>query len=767
MSVNYLMRVNIILILLITFYPLDAQITGRLTDASTDEPIEGGLIISGKVTSVSGFDGTFSIGNTDFFTVFAQGYREVKVKTDTLKSQNGRIEIPLHQLNYNLSEVRVNAYYNPEKLGSVAGAVSVIPVDSLNDGGYNIVSSLSESPGLIIQEATPGTMKLTLRGIGTRYPYGTKKIKMFFDGIPLYSAEGETYFDDINPEYLSRIEVLRGPASSIYGASLGGTVVLYPRRPDYGHSELSLASAAGSYGYMKNTLTYAGSGGKGDILASASEIRSDGYRQNSEYRRSSVIISYNHQIGAKLKGTLLVSGSVIRAQIPSSIDSATFFSNPQAAAPLWLKSGGNKSPDRILLGYKMKYLYSDNLELSSSLFSTFRRNEENRPFNFLDESGTSFGGRFLARYSKKSGRVNYKITSGSNLFFEHYNNSIYENIGGSGEKGDLRQKGKEPLYQVDLFSQLDVYVSDFTFTGGLNINKSGFRFTDQYSSDTVDQSGSQSFEPVFSPRISLSWNPIKGINSYIAVNHGFTIPSLSETMTPAGLINTDIKPERAWSYEAGARFDLFGSWSHIDLAFYYMKVSDLIVPKRVAEDFYVGMNAGSSLHKGIEVSFQQWLWGRKENEEQVASSAVLNISYSMNSFRFLKFIEGENNFAGNQLPGIPAGFLSGSLVVRTALGIYSQVEVLSSGRIPLDDFNSGYADPWTVINFKLGCTIALGKSWGIDVTGNVYNVTDTGYASMVVVNAPGTEANPPRYYYPGMPLWFTLNAGLKYRFDKN
>ncbi len=56
-------------------------------------------------------------------------------------------------------------------------------------------------------------------------------------------------------------------------------------------------------------------------------------------------------------------------------------------------------------------------------------------------------------------------------------------------------------------------------------------------------------------------------------------------MTPLGLINTDIKPEKAWSYEAGARFDLFHSWSFIDLAVYYMKVSDLIVPKRIAGGF--------------------------------------------------------------------------------------------------------------------------------------------------------------------------------------
>ena len=73
-----------------------------------------------------------------------------------MRSRNSGIVIPLQQLNYNLSEVNVTAYNNPEKLISVAGAVSAVPVDSLQYAGYNIVSSLSVSPGLIIQEATMG-----------------------------------------------------------------------------------------------------------------------------------------------------------------------------------------------------------------------------------------------------------------------------------------------------------------------------------------------------------------------------------------------------------------------------------------------------------------------------------------------------------------------------------------------------------------------------------------------------------------------------------
>lgn len=761
------MKYRIISLLLFTYSSLSAQITGRLTDSFTGEPVKDALIISGSIRSFSGADGDFSVPVSEYILVYAEGYQTVNIRADTLSSKHTGIVIPMQQLTYNLSEVSVTAYNNPEKLRSVSGAVSVVTLDSLQYQGYNIVSSLSVTPGLIIQEATPGTMKLTLRGIGSRYPYGTKKIKMFFDGIPLYSAEGETYFDDINPEYLSRIEILRGPASSIYGASLGGAVVLYPKRPGYGQSETGLMSSFGSYGYFKNTLTYANSGIKGDLQVSLSGIRSAGYRENSKYLRNSIMVNYNHSFSDKLTGTLLISGSLIQSWIPSSIDSATFITNPQAAAPSWLKSEGKKSPQRILSGYKLKYQASDNLEIISSLFSTFRVNEENRPFNFLNESGMSYGGRILARYAKKAGGINYKITGGSNLFFELYNNSIFENQDGEGVKGDILQKGRESIYQVDLFSQVDIYVSDFTLTGGFNLNKSGFRFTDQYSIDTIDQSGSSNYDPVLSPRISVSWNPFKGFNSYIAVNHGFTIPSLSETMTPLGLINTDIKPEKAWSYEAGTRIDLFRDRTFLDLALFYMKVSDLIVPKRVEEDFYIGMNAGASLHKGIEIAFQQWLWGKNENYERTGSTAVMDLSYSFNSFRFLEFIENENDFSGNQLPGIPESYFTGTIEMKTRHGLRFQMEVLSSGKIPLNDFNSRYADPWTVLNGKAGYSVSLKKRWGIDAIFTVYNITDTRYASMVVVNAPGTEARPPRYYYPGMPRWFNFTIGLKYCFIKS
>ena len=202
-------------------------------------------------------------------------------------------------------------------------------------------------------------------------------------------------------------------------------------------------SSAGSYGYLKNSLTYSNSNGKGDLLVSfSSDIRSDGYRENSSYKRNSILLSYNHRIGEKLTGSLLISGSLDKGSDSKLHRFCNLCLESAGSCSFMAENGGNKSPDRILAGYKLKYQPSNNLEIISSLFGTFRENEENRPFNFLDESGLSYGGRFLARYAKNTGKINYKITGGSNLFFELYNNSIFENPGWIGSKGRSAAKGK-------------------------------------------------------------------------------------------------------------------------------------------------------------------------------------------------------------------------------------------------------------------------------------------------------------------------------------
>ena len=692
--------------------------------------------------------------------LFGQPNKETKtVAADTIRTAKEQ----LSGQNYDLSEIQITAYRTQGLLKSTAGSVSVITADRLENSAVNIASSLSTIPGIVMQEGTFGTVKLTLRGIGSRYPYGTKKIKLFIGEIPMYSAEGETTFDDINPEYLCRIEVLRGPASSIHGASLGGTIILYPRRAEFNHEEIKLNSSIGSYGYFKNGISYSNGTTKNGLLIALSGIQSEGVRENNKYSRNSFFINQNQLFSKNLSGNLVLSGSKIRAQIPSSIDSVTFVNHPQKAAATWLKTKGYEHPDRIFAGYSLRYQTPSDWEFSSSVFLNSRKTEENRPFNYLDESGFAYGGRILSQHTKEIGIATFLFMAGTNLYFENVRSSLSENIGGKGTKGVLQQKGKESIYQTDLFTQLEAKIKRITITGGANFNFSGFQYIDQFASDTINQSGNYNFRPILAPRLSISWNPLNDLYLYSSVNKGFSIPSLSETLSPLGLINRDINPEKAWSFEGGFRASLLNHATFFDIAFYYMQVTDLIVPKRVAEDVYVGMNAGSSLHRGIEMTVQQWIIGHQMSNADGHFSLIANLNYATNRYNFQNFTENNIDYSGNKLPGMPDQTFSGSLYLKTPTGFYTQFELKTSGKIPMNDLNSQYSKGWLVMNLKAGYVFEIFKKLRIDATVKVNNLTDEKYASMVVVNAPGTASRPPRYFYPGLPRWFTCTVNLSYQ----
>lgn len=657
-----------------------------------------------------------------------------------------------------LSEIQVTAFGSPGQLKSAAGSISVIPADRLEMAAVNVTSALTSVPGVVMQEGSLGTIKLTLRGVGSRYAYGTKKIKLFFGDIPMYSAEGETTFDDINPEYISRIEVLRGPTSSLYGSSLGGTLIFYPQSANFNQENFKLISSAGSYGYLKNSLSYSAGTLKNNLSVSISRIQTDGYRQNSQYSRNSFFLNQHHTYSAKLSDNFILSGSQIKAQIPSSLDATTFSINPQKAAASWLKTSGYEHPSRIFSGYNMSYAADNGWNYSASAFLNARDTEENRPFNFLNESGISYGGRILTKRSKTIGETRVNFAAGANLYFENIRSQLTENPSGKGVKGNLFQDGKETLYQTDLFTQLEIHYQKFSITAGLNFNRSGFLYKDLQSADTINQTGSYHFTPILAPRISFGVQALPNFFIYTAVNKGFSVPSLSETLSPLGLINRTIKPEKAWCVETGARLSLFDQATFLDLAYYYMRVNDLIVPKRVAEEAYVGMNAGSSLHRGVEMALSQWLIGNNQQLANRRLTLLATLNYAANRYNFQDFTADNVSYAGKKLPGMPDQILSASLDLKTPSGFYSRLDVNASGEVPLNDNNSLRAKSFQTINLRAGYVFTCFGKLDVDGSFRFSNLTNAHYASMVVVNAPGSGTIAPRYFYPGMPRWiaFTL-----------
>ncbi|TAE61961.1 MAG: TonB-dependent receptor [Bacteroidetes bacterium] len=83
--------------------------------------------------------------------------------------------------------------------------------------------------------------------------------------------------------------------------------------------------------------------------------------------------------------------------------------------------------------------------------------------------------------------------------------------------------------------------------------------------------------------------------------------------------------------------------------------------------------------------------------------------------------------------------------------------------IPMLDDNSKYADAYFLLHAQAGYGRMIGERFRFKLMAGMNNVTDAQYASMIQVNAAGTAARPPRFYYPGMPrnVYVNLELGLR------
>jgi len=89
--------------------------------------------------------------------------------------------------------------------------------------------ALTPIPGLFFQNQQnfAQDLRVSMRGFGARSPFGVRGVKILLDEIPLTLADGLAQVDILDPGIIDRIEVLRGPSSSLYGNASGGVISVF------------------------------------------------------------------------------------------------------------------------------------------------------------------------------------------------------------------------------------------------------------------------------------------------------------------------------------------------------------------------------------------------------------------------------------------------------------------------------------------------------------------------------------------------------------
>ena len=178
----------------------------------------------------------------------------------------------------------------------------------------------------------------------------------------------------------------------------------------------------------------------------------------------------------------------------------------------------------------------------------------------------------------------------------------------------------------------------------------------------------------------------------------------------------------------------------------------------MGDDQYVGVNAGKTVHEGIEITLN--------HNVPINSFFKINsyISGSFGNYKFKEFIDNGNDFSGNKLTGVPANKINAGLTLNTILGIYWSGDFQFVDKIPLNDTNSAYTNAYHLINLKTGYRFEILPKLNIHLAAGVNNTTNEKYASLILPNAVGFGNASPRYYYAGLPINYYGMISLNYLF---
>jgi len=705
----------------------------------------------GTSTNSNGYFTLEGFSENDTLLISYIGYESRKI---TILDGITFYQISLDHDEVMLNDVVVSAYNANQKLDVIPASISLILPKALKrDNNTLIVPALNRLTGVLMQSGAFNTNRLTIRGIGSRSPFATTKIRAYFDNIPLTTGDGETTIEDIDLTLIGRSEVVKGPSSSTYGAGLGGTVILQTPKIIPANSDFYSELIVGSYGLLKSNTSILLSNAKVRVGATYNYFHSDGYRENNEYDRQSFTLSSQVATGDKGDLSFIASFVDLLAFIPSSLDSTTYYENPRAAAPTWAASQGYEDYQKGLGGLSYKYYASGNVVLDFGIFIQGRDSYELRPFNILEETSSATGSRNLISVLSS----NEKLTTvvGFEYFRETYDWRTFEND--NRQEGSLLSDNEELRSNLNLFAQVKyLFTTRFSGTVGANFNKTSYHLDDLFTADSIDQSGEYSFDPTMSPRIALDYRISDHKYVYGVISHGFSPPSVSETLTPDGLINPDIKPETGYNFEIGFKGEIWDG-SHFDIAIYSMLVENLIVAERVQDDQFIGRNAGKTTHNGFEIDFNYPI--------TIGNSIFTTFAtYTFANYKFDDFVDGDNDYSGNELTGFPGHLFNIGIEAATRSGIYGNLSYHFVGSMPMRDDNSIYSDPYGITNVKAGLKMSSGN-FEFDVYGGISNVFDVKYASMISINAPSFGGRDPRYYYPGLPTNYFAGVKLKYQFS--
>lgn len=638
---------------------------------------------------------------------------------------------------HEIPPVVVTAYSYYRTLRQTPAAVTVIDAGQLDRyNNTSPVQAINATPGVKMEERSPGSYRLNVRGSTLRSPFGVRNVKIYYNDIPLTDPSGFSYFNQLGFFNIVSLELIKGPGSSLYGAGTGGVMHVGSFGTDTA-SGGKVMYEMGSYGLVSTVSEARLCAPGSQQVIRMQRMSSDGYREASGMDRTT--LSWDGAITQK--GRVDVHTTFLYNELnygtPGALTLDEYQNDPRAARPATATVAGavenhaHIAQKNLLAGFTTTYKLGARLRNTTTLYGSYTSLNNPTIRNYSRTAEPHYGGRTTFSFMPEIKKGKAQLLAGA----EVQNGSVYARTytNDKGNTGALLSDDETNNYQYSGFIQATLSRGRWMPEAGISVDKYGTAIT-RFSAPTF--TGTRDLDLNISPRLAVSYNIVREHYAYVSAAKGFSPPTSAELLPTGSDMNMSLQPEEGWNYELGTKGNISSRLSYDVGVFYFGLMNAIVLRKTVAGgDEYV--NAGSTQQMGLEgiISYRMYNNGR-----HMIWPGNAWLSYTGYDMRYHEFVQAATDLSGKYLPGIAPHTVAAGIDLASRQGLGLALTYFFSDRLPLNDMNSSYADPYHIVDARLSYQENIGRV-SAKVFAGVNNALDQRYSLGNDINAAGG-----RYY---------------------
>lgn len=650
-----------------------------------------------------------------------------------------------------LEDITVQATRVDKSLYAIPAAVGVVNKDDIQLGRQQLGldESLNKIPGLFMQNRYNFNqdLSISIRGFGKRSSFGVRGLRIYVDGIPNTLPDGQGNIDSIDIGSTERMEVIRGPSSSLYGAAAGGVINLFTENGPVDAPYVEGNAMAGSYDFSKLQVKTGGQFKNLNYLLNVSHLDYDGYRDHAKIERTLLNSKFRYDIDSTsdLTFTVNILDKPI-ANDPGGLCKKTsafcvgLEPDRKAAQRNNIRFDAEETAEQQQLGITYRKSIGEYHEITARNYYLFRDFNGKLPIGpplavggIIELDRFFTGGGLQYSYSAPLFDHRNRLTTGFDIDAQMDERKNFDNTLGT-PTTTLRLDQNEDVSSWGVYLQNDFGITDaLNLDFGIRYDEVKFDFSDHFLSDG-DQSGAPEFSE-WSPQAGLLWKLRDAINFYGNISTSFETPTVREFAAPTGPggFNSTLTAQTSTNYEIGVKGLLPGRTSY-QLSLFRIDTADELLPAgENAGGSVFFTNAGKTRRLGVEAG----------TTIRLLTGLDLTLAYTYSDFEFEKLVVNGMSFTGEQIPGIPEQTGYAEVAYFAPSGLFGMFDAQYVDKIYVNNAflsNTGalvpqgaFAEDYTVLNFRAGYTAQMGNTEFTPFFA-VNNLTGQKYTGNVRVN---------------------------------